>query len=202
VRRLRAEETDALLRLLGAEVAPRLAVQDKGYARGRQSAWLAWEPSFDAGRAWRRPTGSLWTRLCDLVPGCELAECFRNGAGSSPGIKPHRDAPYAERTAWLVNLGPTTFRIWLPHGSHPAPGVAHVASPPGRRFTEHRIPLAGGEVLRFDCKLLHGSATTAEERWAVGLWTFKPAWRAAATFHDDCPEPPTAAAGGPPAARA
>lgn len=179
LRRLEPDERAVILALLEREVAPRLDIQERGYAAGRRFAWLAFRPSFAATQPLLEPMprGELWRQLERLVPGIETAECFRNGVGSSPGIRPHRDAAYASRQAWLLNLGETTFRIWLPHDVAPAAALNAARGNAGTKYTEWTVPLVGGELLTFDCKTLHGSHSAAPERWAIGMWRFQDAWR-------------------------
>jgi hypothetical protein len=172
-------ETSEYVELLEVEVAPRLETQEEGYARNRQFAWLAWKPTFvGSPEAVAQPEGQLWERLQGLVPGIQLAECWRNGEGSSPGINPHRDAPYAANTAYVLNLGRTLFRIWLPNGASTPVGLR--PKKVNARLTEFEIDLQGGELLAFDCKRLHGSRSDAEKRWGIGMWSWKPEWRQAA----------------------
>jgi len=165
-----------LVDLCRKEVGPRLEVQEKGYARGRASAWLNLKPTFtDPPKIESQPRGALWKQLQSHVPAAETAEIWRNGTGSSPGIHPHRDASYAARTAWLLNLGSTHFRIWIPNDAPSPDGMERVKV--NAKFTEWSIALEGGELICFDCKLLHGSRTSVPERWGIGLWTFATAWK-------------------------
>ena len=167
-----------LLDLLRTEAEPRLKVQPRGHARGRRSCWLAWEPAFGTTvERTPQPRGDLFERLAQLVPDAELAECWRNGEQSSAGITPHRDANYADVTAWLINLGPTRFRIWLPRDERPSEPLRLARR--NRVHWEWQVELTGGEVLQFNCKRLHASRTLARERWAVGLWRFSDTWRRA-----------------------
>jgi hypothetical protein len=182
VRTLPRVDTRAFVSLLEEEVADRLAIQPGGYARGRASAWLAWEPGFtDPPRAIERPRGELWERLSQLVPGIDAAECWLNGQFSSSGIHPHRDASYADNSAWVLNLGPTVFRIWIPRDIRP--DAVLLKKRVNAKFIEYEARLAGGELLTFNCKLLHGSRTCAAERWGIGMWRFKCAWKREAMFH-------------------
>lgn len=170
-----------LVGLLDREVEPRLVRQERGYASGRRYAWLGWEPSFqEPPSALARPRGRLWSALQEWVPEIEAAECWCNGEGSSPGIRPHRDAPYADPVAYILNLGRTRFRIWLPTDCVPHPGLARIAA--HTRFSEYAMELTGGELIRFDCKVLHASATEEVRRWGIGMWKFKASWKERAEF--------------------
>lgn len=181
--RLSASARRDFVALLEQHVGPRLRRQRNGYAAGRRFAWLAWEPAFvEPALACERPRGRVWEALQSLTPGIETAECWFNGDGSSPGIRPHRDAPYAHREAYLLNLGPTTFRIWLPDRHAPDVPCRSRVVKVNRRFTEHEIELRGGELIAFDCKTLHASSTRASRRWGVGMWRFQPEWKARARF--------------------
>lgn len=176
IERLSKEDVRRYIDLLEDEVAPRLARSKKGYARGRLYAWLNWRPALDGESADPQPTGDLWSALTILVPGIETAECWLNGRDSSAGIHPHRDASYAERVAYILNLGPTRFRIWLPRSEPAHCALACVKR--NAKFDEYVAELKGGELIRFDCKMLHGSTSDADTRWGVGMWTISPAWKA------------------------
>jgi hypothetical protein len=182
--RLSPDRSSAIQVLLEQEVQARLERQASGYARGRLFAWLAYQPSFvEPAEAREQPTGQLWQVLRRLVPGIECAECFRNGEGSSPGIRPHKDASYADSTAWLLDLGQTSFRIWLPKSAVPPGALDARMVKEGKVLAEWEIALRGGELLRFNCKLMHGSKSAAPARWAIGMWRFKPQWVSRARFH-------------------
>jgi hypothetical protein len=47
---------------------------------------------------------------------------------------------------------------------------------------EYALSLEGGELVAFDCKRLHGSHSTATQRWAIGMWRFNETWKAKARF--------------------
>lgn len=165
------------------EVAPRLRRQETGYARGRTFAWLKRRPTYtDPPLAEAQPAGKLWEVLQTLVPDAEAAEVWRNGVGSSPGIHPHRDASYAASTAWILNLGATRFRLWVPNDAPPTVSMEQVKINP--KFTEWAIDLEGGELICFDCKQLHGSQSSAAQRWGIGMWKFSTAWKERASFVD------------------
>ena len=179
--RLSESRVAETLRLLEREIRPRLEKRPRGYARGRQYAWLAWQPSFgEPKEAVERPRGELWEELASLVPGIETAECFRNGNESSLGIHPHRDSPYAAKIAFVLNLGSTRFRIWLPNEAPVDSALEAVKV--HRTLTEYEAHLEGGELISFDCKRMHGSRSEAEERWAIGMWKFDPRWKQSALF--------------------
>ena len=168
---------DKLIGLLENEVGPRLTLQKTGYARGRRSTWLGYQPNFmGPPGAIPCPHGRVWDELQRLVPGFETAECWINGAraNSSPGIVPHRDASYAAHQAWIVNLGSTTFRIWIDKRIAVADDLVLIKR--HKKFNEYSVGLVGDEIIAFDCKNLHGSINAADSRWGIGLWKFKPQW--------------------------
>jgi hypothetical protein len=81
--------------------------------------------------------------------------CLAHYSGDrSIGIQPHRDASYANREAYGINLGRCDFTV-------------------GNNIYK----LNGGEVYSFDCKTLH-SADPSTNRWALNLWTAKSMWMA------------------------
>lgn len=177
VRRLDRAQRELLIARLEAEVRPRLERRKGGYASGRQQAWIGWQPALgNPASAAARPRGALWDDLQAIVPGFETALCWLNGEqeDSSLGIRPHRDAGYAAREAWIVNLAPCEFRIWIDKRL----AAAAPLNPVTRNKTniEYAVNLVGDEVIAFDCKDYHGSKTLAASRWGIGLWTFNPDW--------------------------
>lgn len=188
IQRLTPNEKAEILDLLESEVHPRLVREERrSYAEGRLQAWLAWQPEYgEVPRAERRPRGALWDVLKRYVSGFELAECYLNSTDrgrSSRGIRPHKDHTYAAPTAWLINLGPTRFRIWLPHAERPD-GLRFVAVKENRTNVEFGVDLEGDEVIEFNSKMMHASRTEADARWGIGLWTFNPTWKMAAGISD------------------
>ena len=175
VQNLSADEIRRYVTLLEQEVAPRLQKSESGYARGRLHAWLNCRPSLDREVSVPQPTGNIWSALTELVPGIETAECWLNGRDSSKGIHPHRDATYADRMAYILNLGSTRFRIWLPR-SEPAHADL-VCVQRNAKYDEYIAELTGGELIRFDCKMLHGSTSSAQSRWGIGMWTVSTKWK-------------------------
>ena len=181
LRRLEGDEQAWFIDCLEREVAPRLVTAPKGYARGRRSAWLAWEPPLgDKFEVKEQPKGELWRRLKELLPDAETAECWRNGRESSRGIHPHMDSSYAAPLAYLLNLGETRFRLWLPREEVPHALLARKKV--NAKLIEYQASLEGGELIAFNCKRYHGSQSDADSRWGIGLWSFKREWRDRARF--------------------
>jgi hypothetical protein len=79
--------------------------------------------------------------------------CLAHYSGDKAiGIKPHRDASYANREAYGINLGNCNFTI-----------------------SDKTYELTGGEIYTFNCKVVH-SADPSPHRWGLNLWTAKPIW--------------------------
>jgi len=68
------------------------------------------------------------------------------------GIGAHRDASYAQPIAYGINLGKCKFTV-----------------------NSKTYELTGGEVYKFNCKLIH-SAKPEAHRWGINLWTVKQEW--------------------------
>lgn len=145
-------------------VAPELSPDVSTYARGRTRAWLQYEAPLSARQHYRpglRDT-KLWTWLTKIWGQAGYAGAPDVGlALHGPiGIRPHRDASYAHAGALTVNLGPAEWG-WHPDRHGQSPAQLEWAS------------LAGGEILRFDCKHLHSSRNLDPRRWAIVLWEAK-----------------------------
>jgi len=79
--------------------------------------------------------------------------CLAHYSGDKAiGIKPHRDASYANREAYGINLGICNFTVG-----------------------DRSYQLIGGEVYSFNCKILH-SADPSPHRYGMNLWTAKSIW--------------------------
>ena len=163
---LDADRRRALRALIEREAAPHLAPEEYStVARGRDQAYLRWEPNLAADpkkpkewppeRTWRRALAvdALWSELCALW---ELAQCPRPPdlalvIRGPIGITSHKDAPVFDKIALSVNLGRAE---WFHGGSG-----WHA--------------LADGAVQRFDAKRYHGTRNVDPDRYAIIVWSAK-----------------------------
>ena len=149
---------------LDAVIGPYLSRDVSNYAPGRTRAWLQWEGPLSQRQSYRPGlrNARLWDWLC---------ECWRNaGYPGLPdlglalhgaiGIKPHRDASYANAQALTVNLGTADWGWHPERNGQDANGL-------------HWQTIEPGDVLKFDCKHKHASRRLDPDRWAIVLWTAK-----------------------------
>jgi alkylated DNA repair dioxygenase AlkB len=130
------------------------------YATGRQELWIR--------------------RTCDLRKQATITEGFRDDRLEAlgdrvlpnfdigilllyqPGVKInlHRDHTVFASTAVSINLGEATFLM----------------AEMGKKGTELKpqdYPLTDGDVLKFNCKILHGIEAVNKERWCIVFWYLK-----------------------------
>jgi hypothetical protein len=127
------------------------------YARGRKRLWLNGLGEPFLGSPPRLSPSFECQDIHRIISDLDIRYdfCLAHYSGDSAiGIKPHRDASYANPLAYGINLGQCRFTC---NGE-----------------THH---LTGGEIYSFNCKQLH-SAEPAPHRWALNLWTAKAAWLA------------------------
>lgn len=132
------------------------------YARGRQRAWLQveaplgntrpWQPGVRDERLWNWILENIWAEA-------ELGLV----AYGQVGIRPHRDASYADYEARSINLGEI-------EGWWYEPGYSDFG--PGPQTIRHALTykLAPGDVIRFNCKNQHAVINPAPDRWSINLW--------------------------------
>ena len=120
-------------------------------ARGRLHFWLNWEPiyhnkAYVPGLRDQR----LEQYLSALWPEYRLAQVYLGNRG----IGWHRDASYASPDARILNLGCVTLQ----------------AKEGDRLIT---LKLQGGELIQFNCKVLHRAIDVDSHRIGIGLWSNK-----------------------------
>lgn len=130
------------------------------YAKGRKELWIR--------------------RQCDLRKQATISEGFRDERLEAlgdrvlpgfdigvlllyqPGVKInlHRDHTVFDSTAVSINLGEATFLM----------------AEMGKKGTELKpqyYPLTDGDVIKFNCKILHGIEAVNTERWCIVFWYLK-----------------------------
>jgi hypothetical protein len=125
------------------------------YAKGRKRAWLngLGEPHLSFPKISKSIQHLEIDQFIRSHLGINYDFCLAHYSGDrSIGIQPHRDASFANREAYGINLGKCDFTV-------------------GDRLYK----LNAGEVYSFDCKALH-SADPSTNRWALNLWTAKSMW--------------------------
>lgn len=125
------------------------------YAKNRQRAWLngLGEPHLNYPKISPSILHPAIDRFIRENLGINYDFCLAHYSGDKAiGIKPHRDASYANREAFGINLGGCNFTV-----------------------RDKTYELSGGEIYTFNCKILH-SADPSPHRWGLNLWTVKPIW--------------------------
>lgn len=125
------------------------------YAKNRQRAWLngLGEPHLSYPKISESIQHQDIDKFIRNQLGINYDFCLAHYSGDRAiGIKPHRDASYANRQAYGINLGACNFTI-----------------------ADKTYNLTGGEVYSFNCKVLH-SADPSPHRYGINLWTAKPIW--------------------------
>jgi hypothetical protein len=118
-------------------------------AKNRNQFWLQFEPNYSSGTYKTGITDDrLWRFIKRICPSADLAQVF----GGNKAIDWHRDASYANSTAWLLALGRSTFEIELRSGEL------------------RSIALTGGEPIEFDCKNRHRATDVDPGRIGIGIW--------------------------------
>ena len=166
--KLSQNKIDELVDYLNTNVEPHLGKDVSSYAPGRRRIWLPYEAPLTDTMKFQVALQDerLWNfilKLCamfDWQP--DLGLVSKGG-----GIKPHRDAGYANFRAMGINLGPVT---WCYEHSYPefnwTPPEGCINPP-----EVIKIPMTGGEVFEFNSKNLHWTEGVDPDRWAFNLWT-------------------------------
>lgn len=130
------------------ELIPHATPERTQAGQGRLQLWLEKEPIYSQPGTYK--TGihdpRLWRLIQWIAPQADLAQVY----GGNRGIDWHRDAAYAAPTAWILNLGPCTLES--DHGE--------IIS----------LDLTGGEIIRFNCKVLHRCTNPHPQRIGIGIW--------------------------------
>jgi hypothetical protein len=127
------------------------------YAKNRQRAWLngLGEPHLSYPKIFESIQHQAIHKFIRNQLGINYDFCLAHYSGDkASGIKPHRDASYANREAYGINLGMCNFTVG-----------------------DKTYDLKSGEVYSFNCKILH-SADPSPHRYGINLWTAKPIWLA------------------------
>jgi hypothetical protein len=147
------------------------------YAKGRLRVWLDDEPSLTANvrisQGLRIPAG-IRQRLRDLIKwDFDYALVTYSGDFEAIGIKPHRDARYADYEAVGLNVsGTCRFDYWAGRQSFgKSPNL--IEYDPRYDAPTDCLNLAAGDVVKFNCKNLH-SATPSKKRWNINFWRKAP----------------------------
>jgi hypothetical protein len=125
------------------------------YAKNRQRAWIngLGEPHLSYPKISESIQHPEINRFIRQDLGINYDFCLAHYSGEKAiGIKPHRDASYANREAFGINLGNCKFTV-----------------------ADKTYELTGGEIYTFNCKVVH-SADPSPHRWGINLWTAKPIW--------------------------
>ena len=141
------------------------------YAQGRQRFWLEHEAPLGPTRPWTPAVHSdrLWSWVTRTFPDVQLGLA----AYGDVGIQPHRDASYANFTAYSVNLGEIEGWFYDPV----YPGMTWVPAAQQAPSSPRIYQLQPGDVVRFNCKNRHGVINPASDRWSLNLWSVSPKGR-------------------------
>lgn len=166
---------DSTLEWLEKAVRPQLTPDVSSYAKGRLRVWLEVEPML-------YPPFKTKLALQDLTAFLQLQKlidwsfdyCLITFSGDAEpvGIKPHRDAGYANYEARSLNVsGTCRFDYWNERNAVGFAPSTHEYNPLVDAPT-HSITLQPGDVYRFNCKNLH-SASPSPSRWCMNFWKRK-----------------------------
>jgi alkylated DNA repair dioxygenase AlkB len=143
-----AEVKDYVKRLLEIHGQPEQAK----CARNRANFWLKAEPVYSTKTYVKAVEDDrLWTFIRRHCPEANLAQVF----GGNVAIDWHRDAAFAESQAWLFSLGKSTFQTKTRDGEIKS------------------LDLESGDLVKFDCKLLHRANNVQADRIGIGIWQAK-----------------------------
>jgi hypothetical protein len=121
-------------------------------ARGRLNLWLEAEPVYSIKKyKSAHHDERIWQFIKRIYPQAALAQVYF--ATGNIGINWHRDASYAKPEAYILNLG----KVCLESKSN----QGKVTS----------LELTGGEIIRFNSKLLHRAIPREESRVGIGIWS-------------------------------
>lgn len=176
-RQLPTHTAEKMTAWLERTIRPQLTPDVSRYARGRLRAWLQTEPTLT--NPWRDlpgvPVGDkVMSALAERI-GWEFDYCLVTYSGdgeAGTGIHPHRDASYADYEAYGLHLtGECRFDYWMGRASYGySPETRNLN--PLRDEPTHRLILRPGDVVRFNCKNIHG-ATPGPARWNINFWRRK-----------------------------
>ncbi len=121
-------------------------------ARDRKNLWIEAEPDYAKGKYKPAHTDERLWRLCqNIYPSAALAQVYFAAGGH--GIGWHGDGAFAKSEAYILNLGAVCLQTKLKNGELIS------------------LNLTGGEVIKFDCKLLHRSIPRSEDRIGIAIWS-------------------------------
>jgi hypothetical protein len=148
---LSPEVRDAVTAHIRQNLLPLATEEQAKCAKGRLNLWLQAEPNYRTGMYMpAHKDERLWTFCQRMYPQAALAQIYFADGGH--GIDWHRDARYAKPDAYIVNLGEVRLETKLKSGEIVG------------------LDLVGGEVIRFNSKLLHRSIPVCDQRIGIGLW--------------------------------
>jgi hypothetical protein len=154
IRQLSRETTNHLVDYINERLRPLAKAEQAKCARGRQQLWLQAEPNYTSRKYMQAYSDSkLWAFCKRIYPYADLAQIYF--ADGHIGINWHRDAAYAQPDARIINLGNVRLETKLDNGETIG------------------LELTGGEVIKFNSKLLHRAVPRDEARIGIGLWAAK-----------------------------
>ena len=150
---------------LDGQIRPALVPDVSAYASGRLRCWLRTEPPLSTSQHEKpgfKVQDGIWRRLEQLID-WPFDFCLVTYSGAmATGIEPHRDASYADYEAVGLNVTGSFGQARDTHGYNPA-----------KDAPTHVLELSPGNVIRFNCKNVHGAKPSAH-RWAMNFWRRKP----------------------------
>ena len=148
---LLSEIAAAAIAHIRQNLLPLATAEQAKCAQGRLNLWLQAEPNYRTGRYMpAHKDERLWSFCKKIYPQAALAQIYFADGGH--GIDWHRDARYAKPEAYIVNLGKVRLETKL--------GSGEIIG----------LDLVGGEVIKFNSKLLHRSIPVCDQRIGIGLW--------------------------------
>jgi len=151
IKQLSPEKLIQIREHIQANLFPLATAEQTKCARGRLNLWLQAEPNYGTRKyqpAHRNQR--LWSFCQRIDSDAALAQVYF--ATGNHGIDWHRDASYARADAFIVNLGQVCLQTRMSDGSLIS------------------LELMGGEIIAFNCKLMHQAIPRSDERIGIGIW--------------------------------
>lgn len=154
VGRLSDQRTAEIVDYINGNLRPLASAEQAKCARDRLQLWLEAEPVYSTGKYRQaRHDQRLWAFCKRIFPDAGLAQIYFATDGHA--IDWHRDAAYAHASAMIINLG----RVCL--------------ETIDQKKNLTSLELSGGEIIRFNSKLLHRAIHRDDARIGIGLWKDK-----------------------------
>jgi hypothetical protein len=152
IRRISPERVLEIKEYIQVHLLPLATAEQAKCARGRLNLWLQAEPNYSTRKYKPAHTDQRLWRFCQKIyPEASLAQVYF--ATHNHGISWHRDASYAKPKAFILNLGQVCLQTRTESGAL------------------IDLELTGGEIIQFNCKLLHRATPCNEDRIGIGIWT-------------------------------